>query len=82
MLILIAGLRYGIGWDYFNYESMHRIINEGNFYHILIEKKIEFGYVLLNFLIKNLLSSVKYRILRYLTMLNSLTANNASGVSI
>lgn len=53
VLILFIGLRNNVGYDYANYENMHKILASLNFKGMLAFNSAELGYILLNRIISN-----------------------------
>lgn len=59
--VLISGLRYGLGTDYFSYEDIYyRLTTQGNIINDILNTRYEPGWILLNYTVKLLFDDVKY----------------------
>lgn len=60
--IIIAGFRYGIGTDYFNYENIYyKLTSRGDgLFNAFSHTNIEPGWVVLNFFVKYVFDHVQY----------------------
>src|SRR5699024_3082348 len=59
--VVISGFRYGIGTDYFNYESIYfKLTSQGGIINNLINTRFEPGWILLNHFVQLVFNDVKY----------------------
>src|SRR5690625_3204600 len=60
--VIIAGNRYGIGTDYFNYENIYRNLNNsyGGIFYLLENTRYEPGWISLNLLVEFLFGDIVY----------------------
>lgn len=59
--VLISGIRYGIGTDYFNYTSIYyQLTSTGNIIELLVNTRYEPGWILLNQIVELVFNDVRY----------------------